>query len=70
MKDENPLKSALKPFLPIKLRQELANYVRVKNFKKHVFPQDVKRMLANEFRGDVLELQDLIQRDLSGWLNL
>lgn len=70
LKDGNPIKSTLKPLLPIKFRQELANFVRVRNFKKHTCSKDIRFQLTQEFKDDIIELQELIQRDLSGWLVL
>ena len=70
LKNDNPFKSALKPFLPTKFRQELADFVRVKNYRKYTCPRDVRTQLVKEFRDDILELQDLMQRDLTGWLAL
>lgn len=70
LRNDNPLKSALKPLLPIKFRQELADFVRVRNYKRYTCPKDVRAQLIKEFRNDIIELQDLIQQDLTGWLTL
>lgn len=68
LENDNSFKSALRPFLPTKFRQELANFVRVRNFKKYTCPEDVRSQLIKEFRDDIMELQDIVQRDLTGWL--
>jgi hypothetical protein len=65
----NPIKTALKPFLPESWRQRLVNNLRSQNLVKppQLLPE-VREQLIQEYREDVLRLQDLIQRDLSKWL--
>ncbi|MGH2992863.1 MAG: sulfotransferase family protein [Solirubrobacterales bacterium] len=65
----NPLKRILKPFLPEKLRNRISA-----NLRNHTLtdppplPEDAREELTESYRDDVLRLQRLIGRDLSGWL--
>ena len=68
LRKDNPLKSAVKPFLPKKFRRKLLMSMQNKILAKPPFPEKERRQLAAEYRQDVLKLQDLIGRDLSGWL--
>ncbi len=70
---DNSLKSSVKLFLPSKIRNKLYNTVRLwnlNNFKKPEMPEAVRNQLINSYRDDILSLQDLIQQDLSPWLEL
>jgi hypothetical protein len=66
----HPIKSILKPFLPESLRRALI--VSLKNRrnmdKPPPLPPDLRKQLINVYREDILKLQDLIQQDLSMWL--
>lgn len=68
----HPLKSALKPFVPRNLRRQavrrLVNGIRNRNLVKPSFPPEIREQLVADYKQDVLKLEDLIQRDLSGWL--
>lgn len=66
--DKNLIKKILKPVFPIKLRKNLANYIRTKNYMKYDFPIEIKIQLKSIFRNDICKLQELLQRDLSKWL--
>lgn len=68
LSDNNPLKQALKPLLPIRLRKQLANQIRIFNYKKPECSEEIRTQLLNQFRDDILKTQDLIGRDLSPWL--
>lgn len=42
-----------------------------KNLDKRIeYPQDLRRLLLEFYREDILKLQDLIRRDLTSWLNV
>lgn len=60
----NPIKSILKPLVPGKLRTQIKNRSLT---KPKLLPQ-LRQQLLEEYREDILQLQDLIQRDLSMWL--
>ena len=56
--------------LPSKtLRQKLKNKVMKLNLRpKPPLETEVRERFGQEYREDILKLQDLIQRDLSQWL--
>jgi hypothetical protein len=68
----NPVKAAFKPFFPKKLRRRMVegslNTLRNRNLVKPPFPEKVRRGLIEGYREDILKLETLIGRDLSGWL--
>lgn len=68
----HPVKSIFKPLLPHesrrRLRERLLNALRNQNLTKPPFPLEIQRQLEEVYREDVLKLQELIQRDLSEWL--
>lgn len=66
----SPIKSILRPILPEKPRRYLGKGIRGLNLVpgKPPLSPEVRRELIQEFRDDILKLQDLIQRDLSRWL--
>ena len=66
---DNVLKSAVKPLLPKSVRRKISRGVQEKNLgQKPVMTADTRRQLTDVYRADILKLQDLIGRDLSGWL--
>lgn len=65
----NPIKLLLKPLLPINFRQNLKQTVRKKNLYKPKLEPSIRQELIAEYREDILKLQELINRDLSHWLN-
>ncbi len=73
LRGSSPLKSALKPLLPARLRRRMYSRalrsVQSRNLKKAppLSPQ-TRRELTEAYRDDILKLQDLIQKDLSKWL--
>lgn len=71
---DNPIKSFLKVFLSNNLRKTITGYLRKKNtikvngaFKPSFSPQ-VRQQLMEEYREDILKLENLMNRDLSKWL--
>lgn len=67
----NPLKSALRMFIPKRLRQQVSVNLYKKNINNGFKPplsQQVREQLIEVYRKDILELQNLINRDLSKWL--
>jgi len=66
------IKPLLKPFIPASLRQRsincLSNLQRRGLSKPPPLEPDVRRELLQIYKEDILKLQDLIQRDLSAWL--
>ncbi|MGB3514641.1 MAG: sulfotransferase [Microcoleaceae cyanobacterium] len=71
---DNPIKSFFKVLFPVELRKIITGYIKKKNtvrvsesFKPSLSPQ-VRQQLLEEYREDILNLQTLIERDLSAWL--
>ncbi len=66
---DNPLKSLLKPLFPKQLRRNIADTAISQNLgsKPRLAPETRDR-LRQLYREDILQLQDLIERDLSAWL--
>jgi hypothetical protein len=67
----NPVKNTLKGLLPASLRRPIITYImniKNQNLIKPPLPSEVRRELISVYRDDILKLQDLIQRDLSNWL--
>ncbi len=69
LRNPNVFKDLLKPFLSAKLRKGLRLNLQNSNLSKPKLKPEVKGQLLPIFREDILQLQDLIQRDLSPWLN-
>lgn len=64
----NPIKSFFKPFIPYKFRKQIIDQLRLKNMVKPKCSLEVQLKLREVFREEILELQKLLQRDLSKWL--
>jgi len=64
----NPFKSLLKPLLPESLRQQVINKINQNNLVKQKVPVELRQQLISEYREDILKLQELIDRDLTKWL--
>lgn len=66
---ENIIKETLKPLFSKELRQLIHSTVRKHNLRnKPAFPVEKRHKLIETYREDILKLQDLIQQDLSHWL--
>ena len=59
-------------FLTKRIRQKIKTCINLRNenFVKPPLLPEVRRQLIQIFREDILKLQDLIQRDLSKWLEI
>ena len=69
LKNPHPLKTILKPLLPQTLRRKIISKMQSLNHAKpSPLDPDLRRQLTEEYRDDILKLQDLIGRDLSHWL--
>ena len=70
--EANSVKTFVKPFfrtLISKNKQKRLEYwLMSRNMSKPEFPQEVRSYLIDLYREDILNLQELIQRDLSVWL--
>ena len=64
----NPIKSIIKPLLPLQFRQNLKHNAQEKNLFKPTLSPEIRQQLMKEYQEDILQLQELIQQDLSIWL--
>ena len=66
------VKNALKMYLPARLRWRLSKAFDDLKTRNLVGPRamepEVRRQLVGVYREDIVKVQELIQRDLSGWL--
>ena len=67
---QNPLKSLIKPLLPAHYRQQLRKQINQQNLAVPTLSQEMREQLVSWYQDDILTLQDLIQRDLSAWLEV
>jgi len=68
----SPVKEALKVHLPARLRWRLSeafDALKTRNLvEPSAVPPDARRQLVGVYREEILRVQELVQRDLSGWL--
>ena len=64
----NTAASILKLFMPLELRQKIRSNLIKKNIEKTKLSPESKKILVEIYREDILKLQNLIDRDLSTWL--
>jgi hypothetical protein len=70
LRGPHPIKSAAKPFVPEGVRTRLVTILRNRNLSRPPrLSPEVRGRLVGEYREDILRLEELIQRDLSGWLD-
>jgi hypothetical protein len=72
LRQPSPIKDALKIYLPARLRWRLSKAfddLKTRNLVEPPAVQpEVRRRLIGVYREDILKLQELIHRDVSGWL--
>jgi hypothetical protein len=72
LRKPSPIKDALKIYLPARLRWRLSkafDELKTRNLVEPPTVQpEVRRQLIRLYREDILKLQELIHRDVSGWL--
>jgi hypothetical protein len=71
LRNRSMIKEGLKKLLPFQLRYRLKNAAIEMNLKSFTPPpmeETIAAQLRRDYRDEVLRLQDLISRDLSGWL--
>ncbi|MBZ8179809.1 sulfotransferase family protein [Oscillatoria salina] len=64
--------SALKPIIPLEVRQKIrSKLIKMNSAEKKAMPllPAERQILRELYREDILKLQDLIQKDLSKWLD-
>jgi hypothetical protein len=64
----NPIKSAFRPLLPAKLRKRLNLNLTGRNLVRPQLSPEVRGQLIDLYSEDILKVQELIDRDLSRWL--
>ena len=64
----NPIKSVFRPLVPAGPRKVLNHKISDRNLRKPQLSPEVRRQLVEAYSEDVKRVQDLIQRDLSKWL--
>jgi len=65
----NPIRSVLHACIPANIRHKVTNKLQTLNADVPPIPPAIRMQLTREFRQDILNLQGLIERDLSGWLD-
>jgi hypothetical protein len=68
IKKTHPVQSALKPLFPERFRRPLVMGLRDRMLIKPPLAAEVRGRLIEDYREDILKLEELIDRDLSGWL--
>jgi hypothetical protein len=69
LNEPHHVKRVLKPIVPKRLRTQLKLLLRKRNTVKPQVSPALRRQMISYFRDDILQLQDLIGRDLSSWLS-
>jgi hypothetical protein len=64
----NPVRWLSRILIPEKLRWKTTSWIRSKNLKTQQIPVNLRVELIDLFQNDILNLQALIERDLSHWL--
>jgi len=64
----NPIKTLARLFISEQVRWRVTTEIRNRNLVKTQFPSSMRQQLIEIYRKDILKLQELIQRDLSTWL--
>ena len=68
LKENDPIKNIVKTFLPESIRRPIVNRLIQRSLHKPQLSPQLRHQLTQEYRDDILQLQDLIQRDLTHWL--
>lgn len=68
LRQSSPIKTFLKPLLPEKLYRSTAKYLINYNLSKPNLLLETRKQLIEVFREDILQLRDLLDRDLEHWL--
>jgi len=63
----NPIRMLLEPYAPDRLRKAMITF-KGNNLSQPPLPDEIRQELIPMFREDILKLQDLLQRDLTAWL--
>lgn len=66
--DDNLIKRASRKLFQKAFRRKVMNKIVGANLEKRAMPQEIRSQLQELFRDDINNLEELIQRDLSHWL--
>lgn len=66
--EKNYLKKIIRPFVPAQLRMKLINRYFEKGLQKPSISEEIRQSLIKTYKPEILNLQDLLQRDFSIWL--
>ena len=61
-------KNLLKPLLPAGCSRRIGDHLRRRNLTRPRLSEEARRRLIEVYREDIVELQGMLGRDLSGWL--
>ena len=64
----NPIRWLSRKLITKNARLKFTTWVRLKNLRQQKKPVEIRRQLLDEYRDEILKLEDLIDRDLSHWL--
>lgn len=64
----NPIRWVSRKIIPESWRLNFATWVRRSNLKRQEMPPKVRRQLQESFKAEIEQLEGLINRDLSAWL--
>lgn len=67
--NQNPLKTLSRKILPEKWRKSVSYKLKMSNIQKVPMPPDIRSELSGFYEQEIINLQDLLHRDLSNWLN-
>lgn len=67
--DDNPIKRLIKPFLSDAMRQRLRTAVLSRSLRRQPMSESAASLLRDYYKEEVTALSDLLERDLSGWLD-
>lgn len=65
---DNPIKRISRLIFPKKIRRGVMEKMRERNLEKRAMPREIREELKGIFQADIMNLEKLIQRDLSIWL--
>lgn len=65
-----PLKGFLKSFVPYELRQKIKHAVARRNTQSLTMPIEIRKELVKSYKDNILKLEKLIGKDLSGWITV
>jgi hypothetical protein len=68
LSSDNLIQAALRAVMPASLWQQLVAGLKTRNLSHAIIAPDLRTKLNEVYRKDILQLQHLIQRDLSKWL--